>query len=129
MLTGIIIAYDVTSPPTFAHVKQWLAEIDRYGSAQCDKLLVGTKTDLAEQRTVSTAEGRALADQLGFRFLETSSKQNEGGVDDAFLQLTDEIYRRYARRPLADARQHGGTIRLGPGETVNDPDPQCCTLL
>ena len=81
---------------------------------------------------VSTAEGQELATQLGFKFLETSSKRNEGGVDDAFLALTDDIYRRFARRPLHDARAGGGTLVLGPGGTETIPTsnvcPQCVLL-
>ena len=125
---GIIICYDTTAPDTFANVRTWLGEIDRYAFHGVEKLLVGTKIDLAERRRVSTRDGQELADHLGFRFLETSSKQNEGGVDDAFLALTDEIYQKHARRPLNDAQAGGGTVTLH-GETVNDPEPRCCALL
>lgn len=40
-------------------------------------VLVGNKTDLHQERTVSTEEGKKLADSWRAAFLETSAKQNE----------------------------------------------------
>ena len=40
---GIIIVYDITSLESFQNVKQWLHEIDRFGSEAVAKLLVGAK--------------------------------------------------------------------------------------
>lgn len=37
---------------------------------------MGNKLDLSEKRVVSEARGRALADEYGFRFFETSAKDN-----------------------------------------------------
>lgn len=39
-------------------------------------MLVGNKLDLEAKRAVSRAEGQALADEFGFRFVETSAKDN-----------------------------------------------------
>lgn len=40
-------------------------------------VLVGNKTDLHQERAVSTEEGKKLADSWHATFLETSAKQNE----------------------------------------------------
>lgn len=40
-------------------------------------VLVGNKTDLHQERTVSTDEGKKLAESWRAAFLETSAKQNE----------------------------------------------------
>jgi Ras-related protein Rab-8A len=51
-----------------------------------NKILIGNKSDWNEKRQVSQEQGRALADELGIRFMETSAKVNEG-VEDAFFTL------------------------------------------
>jgi len=50
--------YDVTDQESFNNVKQWLNEIDRYASENVNKLLVGNKCDLAENRVVSYEDGK-----------------------------------------------------------------------
>lgn len=46
------IVYDVTDQESFNNVKQWLSEIDRYASDNVNKLLVGNKCDLKDNRAV-----------------------------------------------------------------------------
>jgi Ras-related protein Rab-1A len=52
--------YDVTDQESFNNVKQWLNEIDRYASENVNKLLVGNKCDLAENRVVSYEAGKVI---------------------------------------------------------------------
>lgn len=42
---------------TFEHVEEWLAEVDRC-SPSTTKMLVGNKTDLADQREVSEEQAK-----------------------------------------------------------------------
>jgi GTPase SAR1 family protein len=56
-----------------------------------NKILIGNKSDWNEKRQVSQEQGRALADELGIRFMETSAKVNEG-VEDAFFTLARYIF-------------------------------------
>jgi GTPase SAR1 family protein len=55
------------------------------------KVLIGNKTDLAAQRTVSTAEAQDFADQNGLRFFETSALSGDR-LEDAFLQTAQEVH-------------------------------------
>ena len=45
---GIIVVYDVTNRMSFDNVTRWLTEIDKYARENVNKLLVGNKSDLAE---------------------------------------------------------------------------------
>nr|KAF6281749.1 RAB1B, member RAS oncogene family [Pipistrellus kuhlii]KAF6438797.1 RAB1B, member RAS oncogene family [Molossus molossus] len=71
---GIIVVYDVTDQESYANVKQWLQEIDRYASENVNKLL-------------------EFADSLGIPFLETSAK-NATNVEQAFMTMAAEIKKR-----------------------------------
>uniref|UniRef100_A0A494BA38 small monomeric GTPase n=1 Tax=Mus musculus TaxID=10090 RepID=A0A494BA38_MOUSE len=71
---GIIVVYDVTDQESYANVKQWLQEIDRYASENVNKLL-------------------EFADSLGVPFLETSAK-NATNVEQAFMTMAAEIKKR-----------------------------------
>jgi len=54
-------------------------------------VVIGCKTDLESQRQVSYEDGKAFADEHGFRFIETSSKKHHN-VNQAFQLLAEEIY-------------------------------------
>lgn len=45
---------------------------------------MGNKTDLHQERTVPTEEGRKLAESWRAAFLETSAKQNEVNISQLF---------------------------------------------
>ena len=87
---GIIVVYDVTDRDSFNNVKQWLHEIDRYGSESVVKVLVGNKSDLTSMRQVSHDEGQEFANILGLEFLETSAK-NTNNTEKAFMKLAELV--------------------------------------
>ncbi|GER49919.1 RAB GTPase homolog 1A [Striga asiatica] len=95
---GIIIVYDVTDQESFNNVKQWLNEIDRYASENVNKLLVGNKCDLADNRAVSYDTAKAFADEIGIPFMETSAK-NATNVEQAFMAMAADIKNRMASQP------------------------------
>ena len=51
-----------------------------------NKILLGNKSDWQDKRQITPEEGKALADEFGIRFMETSAKVNEG-VEEAFFTL------------------------------------------
>jgi Ras-related protein Rab-8A len=51
-----------------------------------NKILIGNKSDWIDKKVVTEQQGRALANELGIKFLETSAKVNEG-VEEAFFAL------------------------------------------
>lgn len=90
---GIIVVYDVTDQESYANVKQWLQEIDRYASENVNKLLVGNKSDLTTKKVVDNTTAKEFADSLGVPFLETSAK-NATNVEQAFMTMAAEIKKR-----------------------------------
>ncbi|KAI9579696.1 GTP-binding protein Rheb homolog [Glossina fuscipes] len=84
---GYVLVYSITSQKSFEVIK---IIYEKLLEVICKKyvpvVLVGNKTDLHQERTVSTAEGRKLAESWRAAFLETSAKQNES-VADIFHHL------------------------------------------
>ncbi|TYJ57608.1 GTP-binding protein ypt2 [Cryptococcus floricola] len=87
---GILLIYDVTDEKSFSNIRTWLANIEQHASPGANKILIGNKCDWEEKRAVTLEQGRALADEFGLRFLETSAKANEG-VEEAFFILARDI--------------------------------------
>ena len=51
-----------------------MGEIEKYGGEHAVCILIGNKSDLDSQRTVSIEEGQELADFYRIKFIETSAK-------------------------------------------------------
>ena len=48
-----------------SQVQQWLSEIGKHAPEGVGRILIGNKSDLAEERQVTEEEARALAESLG----------------------------------------------------------------
>ncbi|KAI3990471.1 hypothetical protein MKX01_023251 [Papaver californicum] len=120
---GIIIVYDVTEKESFDNVKQWLIEIDRYANDTVCKLLVGNKCDLIEEKEVETETAKALADNLGISFLETSAKDSIN-VEQIFLTMAAEIKKRTGTQQPTSNKKVTKTVQMN-GQPIQ-PRSNCC---
>lgn len=91
---GIIVVYDVTVKKTFDNITKWLKEIETFAGQNVQKLLVGNKCDLEDQRVITSDEGQALANEIGIPFVETSAK-SRSNVTTAFETMARNI--KYAK--------------------------------
>ncbi|CAM9971694.1 ras-related protein Rab-43 [Lethenteron reissneri] len=107
---GAVLAYDITSRPSFLSVPRWIDDINRYAGHNLVQLLIGNKLDMAEGRQVSWEEGQELARRHGMlAALETSAKEADN-VDEVFLRLAAELLARNGGPSVSDSRH--GSIKL-----------------
>ncbi|WFD20072.1 ras GTPase [Malassezia caprae] len=124
---GIIVVYDVTDEATFANVKQWLQEIERYACEGVNKLLVGNKADLTSSKVVDFESAKKFADELGIPVLETSAK-DATNVEQAFLTMAQQIKDRMGAASLQNNAGAGkSTLKVGQGQSVSNlSSGGCC---
>lgn len=90
---GFVLAYDISNRPSFDHVIGWMRDIKTRAPPDCDIVLCGNKSDLDNDRVVSTDEGKALADEYGVQFFETSALTGNN-VETMFTALATTIKRK-----------------------------------
>ena len=86
---GFVLAYDINNKESFEKVQFWIEEIKANAEEKIKCILIGTKCDL-DKREVSEEEGQNLGEQYGYKFLETSAKENIN-IDETFETLVSEI--------------------------------------
>jgi small GTP-binding protein len=86
---GFILAYDINNKDSFEKVQYWVEEIKLNAEEKIKCILIGTKSDL-DKREVSEEEGQNLAEKYGYKFLETSAKDNIN-INETFQALVSEI--------------------------------------
>lgn len=90
---GFLVVYSIASRVSFDRVIEFTNQICQrkgttFPSRRC--ALVGTKSDLASDREVSTEEGSKRASKLGYAFTETSAVLNLG-IRETFLGAASSI--------------------------------------
>jgi Ras-related protein Rab-1A len=108
---GIILVYDICDRESFAHVDDWLNEVNRYVNESTCKILIGNKCDMAAERQVSTEEATKKAEDLGMKFIETSAK-DATNVEAAFQMMSAELIGKREQQGARAPRQGAGGVGL-----------------
>ena len=90
---GFILAYDINNRESFEKVEYWIEEIKSKADENIKCILIGTKCDM-DKREVNEEEGIELGQKFGYKFLETSAKENIN-VNETFETLVSEIISDY----------------------------------
>ena len=89
---GVMIVYDVTNRSTFDNIKKWYYQAINYTHDNIKILLVGNKSDLANQRSVLTIDAKDIAEKNNMLFIEVSALNSEN-INECFMLLLNEIYK------------------------------------
>jgi len=113
---GIIIVYDVTDSQSFANIKMWLGEIDKYTTSNTQKMIVGNKCDLQHKRQVTHETAKSYADSLNIPLIETSAKLGNQSIHEIFTEMSRNIMTSHHSKSF----QQPVTCKL-PVKTANVP--------
>ncbi|XP_062370841.1 ras-related protein Rap-2a isoform X3 [Cinclus cinclus] len=97
---GFILVYSLVNQQSFQDIRPMrdqIIRVKRYEKVPV--ILVGNKVDLESEREVSLSEGRALAEEWGCPFMETSAK-SKTMVDELFAEIVRQM--NYAAQPDKD---------------------------
>jgi len=90
-----LLMYDITSRDSFEKIEDYyIGNIKSYCRKDIKVILLGNKTDLEEDRKVSQDEGKNLAKDNDYIFMESSCKDNYN-VSDAFTTLVEMTNNEY----------------------------------
>eukprot|EP01091_Cochliopodium_minus_P013657 TRINITY_DN4449_c0_g1_i1.p1 TRINITY_DN4449_c0_g1~~TRINITY_DN4449_c0_g1_i1.p1 ORF type:complete len:656 (-),score=185.42 TRINITY_DN4449_c0_g1_i1:56-2023(-) len=109
-----IICYSIISRETFEQVREYVRKIEKVKEDFNRKFmcLVATKTDLENQREVSTKEGEELAREFGCGFFETSSL-SKINVASPFYYIANQIVNNKREGRGGRGGRGGGLKRCG----------------
>ncbi|OBZ89994.1 Ras-like protein 2 [Choanephora cucurbitarum] len=101
---GFVLVYDITSFRSFEQIQKLVEQIVRVKDVDLlPVILVGNKCDMEQDRQVPIHIGKALANQYGCEFLETSAKERIR-IDETFHGIVQAIKRVNQEKQDADDR-------------------------
>mmetsp|Transcript_64963 Transcript_64963/g.107988 ORF Transcript_64963/g.107988 Transcript_64963/m.107988 type:complete len:261 (-) Transcript_64963:196-978(-) len=89
---GALIVYDVTERTSFESIPRWLQELREHADPSIVVMLVGSKIDLGQLRTVMLDEAKRLAEEIHIPFVVETSSLDSNNVEHAFDTILKEIY-------------------------------------
>ena len=128
---GFLVCFDLTSESTLENVTNWINSIKNTARKNASMLIIGNKSDLNEDREVTTEQGKQFAAKNGIDYLETSSKMHIG-VDETFETLVKKILeQREIEEGLSDKNEGGSKgVQLGntkdTKEKGKNKEKRCC---
>lgn len=91
---GIVLVYSITDPSSYAHIEKWVEQIREAGNESTVMMLVGSKSDLEDDRKVSKKQGEDLADKFELEWLETSAK-DDCNIEKVFERLSELVIEKH----------------------------------
>jgi len=105
---AFLLVYSVVSPQTFTAISKLHAQALRFARTKPVFVIAGNKCDLEKERSVTTQEGKELADGLECPFFEVSAKLNKN-VTEAFMTLVGALH---SSRKQTNTKKHRVCVLL-----------------
>ena len=104
---AILIVFDITDRDSFDHVRNWMADIDKFAKEGVLRILVGNKCDLEQNRKVRKEEAEEIAKKYGINYIETSAKDTIN-IDDLFISTAKYLLsKQNSATPAGKGTQYG----------------------
>jgi GTPase SAR1 family protein len=104
---GVILIFDLTNRNSFEKLQAWLDDILNFGPKDVNIILIGNKSDLADDRTTTFNEAYNFATKNNVQYLEVSAKTGNN-VSLLFESLTKIMVKK--EQELEKKRKKKGKI-------------------
>ena len=85
-----IVVYDIYNRNSFLQIDTWINDIREQRGEEVLLVIVGNKTDLADNRKVTRKEGKSKAREHEALWLETSAKSGEN-IEELFERIGENL--------------------------------------
>jgi len=117
---GILMLYDISNARSFDNIRSWIREAESRAEDSAEKMIVGSKCDLIDQRDVSREKAKELANEVGIDCMETSALDGTN-VELIFTLMANKIIQ---KMPATSTIQHTNVIR---SPTI-EKESSCCGM-
>ena len=116
---GVFLVFDITNKQSFENLNKWIEDVKENSPKDCKYIIIGNKSDLSDQRTISTFEIDNFVKEKKSSYFEVSAKNDEG-LNDAFINLSKEIIKDKNQEEIYQFYGHKNSI------IIEGSNKKCC---
>ena len=126
-----MMVYSINSRESFLHINQWLKEVKLQSHPDVKIILIGNKSDLKEERTVSFEEAKRFKEENQLLYFEETSAKTGINAKEVFTEAARILYmerQKYTMR--ANTRENENTVEESPNKLtkviIQNRNKGCC---
>jgi small GTP-binding protein len=112
-----LLVYAINDETSLQDVRNWVDEIRQQTEEMPAIFVVGNKSDLADERKISTDQGQAISNQLGAFFAEVSAKSGRG-IDELIIRVAEESVKKIQEGGGGGGREGDGASGVTPAQST-----------
>ena len=116
---GVFLVFDITDKKSFENLNKWIEDVKENSPKDCKYIIIGNKSDLSDQRTISTFEIDNFVKEKKSSYFEVSAKNDEG-LNEAFINLSKEIIKDKNQEEIYQIYGHKNSI------IIEGNNKKCC---
>ena len=116
---GVFLVFDITDKKSFENLNKWIEDVNENSPKDCKYIIIGNKSDLSDQRTISTFEIDNFVKEKKSSYFEVSAKNDEG-LNEAFINLSKEIIKDKNQEEIYQFYGHKNSI------IIEGSNKKCC---
>jgi small GTP-binding protein len=109
---GAVLVFDLTQKPSFDQLNVWINDLNTLCAPNAVTILVGNKSDLADDRAVTESEVQETSKRYGLDYLETSAKTGDN-IAETFARLGQAVLRQVKAGKVAPLKTEGSVEPVG----------------
>ena len=117
---GVILVFDLTNKETFDLLESWIEQLKQTNKTDTSKILIGNKSDLVNERQVTTEDAQNFAESLKCKYYEASAKTGKN-----VTEALDEIAK-IAFTNVSKNEDRINSIVLDGKEHNKNKERKCC---
>ena len=87
-----MMVYAIDNRESFNHIESWLKEVKLQSNPDIKIFLIGNKSDLEENRKVTTEAAKTFKDENGIHYFSEASAKNGVNAKEVFIEAAKLLY-------------------------------------